>query len=142
MSVRNLTAEVHIYDAPAETIIFWHINMFCVLLKTNAQMPNPEQGQICTETSNDVVDLPRRSAYSIFDPGRDTGSSLGPCEQDRVAPVEPPCATIAKKEKVMKSPGKVIVTVFWDTERLLRVDFPDYGINMNLEYYASLLKRL
>ena len=56
--------------------------------------------------------------------------------------MEPPCATIAKKEKVMKSPGKVIVTVFWDTERLLRVDFLDYGINMNLEYYASLLKRL
>ena len=78
MSVRNLTAEVHMYDAPAETIIFWHIDIFCVLLKTNAQMPNPEQGQLCTETSSDVVDLPRRSAYSIFDPGRDPGSSLGP----------------------------------------------------------------
>ena len=78
MSVRNLTAEVQIYDAPAETIIFWHINMFCVLLKTNAQMPNPEQGQICTETFSDVLDLPRIFAYSIFDPGRDTGSSLGP----------------------------------------------------------------
>ena len=74
MSARNLTAEVQIYDAPAETIIFWHINMFCVLLETNAQMPNPEQGQICTETSSDVLDLPRTFAYSIFDPERDTGS--------------------------------------------------------------------
>ena len=35
MLVRNHTAEVQIYDAPAETILFWHINMFCVLLKTN-----------------------------------------------------------------------------------------------------------
>ena len=61
------------YDTPAETILFWHINMFCVLLKTNAQMPNPEQGQICTETSSDVLDLPRRFAYSIFDQGRDNG---------------------------------------------------------------------
>ena len=26
-------------------------------------------------------------------------------------------------------PGKVMVTVFWDTARLLRVDFLDYGIN-------------
>ena len=78
MSVRNLTAEVQIYDAPAEAIIFWHINMFCALLKTNAQMPNPEQGQICMETFSDVLDLPRIFAYSIFDPGRDTGSSLGP----------------------------------------------------------------
>ena len=131
MSVRNLTAEVQIYDAPAETILFWHINMFCVLLKTNAQMPNPEQGQICTETSSDVLDLPRRFAYSIFDPGRDAASSLGPWEQERVAPVDPPCATIAKEEKVVKSAGKVMVTVFWDTEGLLRVDFLDYGINMN-----------
>ena len=65
-------------DAPAETILFWHFNMLCVLLKTNAQMPNPEQGQICTEMSSDVLDLPRIFAYSIFDPGRDTGSSLGP----------------------------------------------------------------
>ena len=131
MSVRTLTAEVQIYDAPAETILFWHINMLCVLLKTDTQMPNPEQGQICTETSSDVLDLLRRFAYSIFDPGRDTGSSLGPWEQERVALVEPPCATIAKEEKVVKSAGKVMVTVFWDTARLLRVDFLDYGINMN-----------
>ena len=131
MSVRNLTVEVQIYDAPAETMIFWHINMLCVLLKTNAQMPNPEQGQICTETFSDVLDLPRIFAYSIFDPGRDTGSSLGPWEQERFTPVEPPCATIAKEEKVVNSAGKVMVTVFWDTERLLRVGFLDYGINMN-----------
>ena len=97
MSVRNLTVEVQIYDAPAETILFWHINMFGVLLKTNTQMPNPEQGQICTETSSDVLDLLRRFAYSNFDTGRDTGSSLGPWEQERVALVEPPCATIAKR---------------------------------------------
>ena len=78
MSVRNVTAEVQIYDAPAETILFWHINMLCVHLKTNAQMPNPEQGQICTETSSGVLIRPRRFAYSIFAPGRNTGSSLGP----------------------------------------------------------------
>ena len=35
-----------------------------------------------------------------------------------------------------------MVTVFWDTARLLRVDFLDYSINMNGEFYASLLKRL
>ena len=62
MSVRTLIAEVQIYDAPAETIHFWHINMFCVLLKTDTQMPNPEQGQICTETSSDVLDHLRRFA--------------------------------------------------------------------------------
>ena len=56
--------------------------------------------------------------------------------------MEPPCATIAKEERVVKSAGKVMVTVFWDTARLLRVDFLDYGINMNGEFYASPLKRL
>ena len=141
MSVRNLTAEVRIYDAYAETIIFWHINTLCVHLKTDAQMPNSEQGQICTETSSGVLIRPRRFAYSIFAPVRNTGSSLGPWEQERVAPVEPLCATIAQEEKVVKSAGKVMVTVFSDTERLLRVDFLDYGIYMNWEYYNSLLKR-
>ena len=56
--------------------------------------------------------------------------------------MEPPCATIAKKEKVVKSAGKVMVTVFWDTARLLRIDFLDYGINTNEELYAPLLKWL
>ena len=55
--------------------------------------------------------------------------------------MEPPYATIPKEE-VVKSAGKVMVTMFWDTERLLPVDFLEYGINMNWEYYASLLKRL
>ena len=26
---------MQVYDAPAETILFWHMNMFFVLLKTN-----------------------------------------------------------------------------------------------------------
>ena len=55
--------------------------------------------------------------------------------------MEPLCATIAQEEKVEKSAGKVMVTVSWDTEKLLRVDFLDYDINMNWEYYTSLLKR-
>ena len=58
----------------------------------------------------------------------------------RVAPVEPPYATIAKEEKVVKSVDKVMVTVFWHTERLMRINFLDYGININGEYHASLLK--
>ena len=55
--------------------------------------------------------------------------------------MEPLCATITQEEKVVKSAGKVMVTVIWDTERLLRVDFLDYCIKMNWEYYTSLLKR-
>ena len=46
------------------------------------------------------------------------------------------------KKKKLWSAGKVMTTVFWDTERLLRVDFLDYGINVNWEYYATLLKWL
>ena len=54
--------------------------------------------------SSDVLDLLRRVAYSIFDTGRKTGSSLAPWEQERVALVEPPCATIAKKECPSRQP--------------------------------------
>ena len=43
---------------PPKTILFWHINTLCVHLKTDAQMPNPEQGQICMETSSGVLIRP------------------------------------------------------------------------------------
>ena len=56
--------------------------------------------------------------------------------------MEPSFVMVAKEEKIVKSAREVMVTVFWDTERLLRVEFLDYGININSKYYVSLLKRL
>ena len=47
-----------------------------------------------------------------------------------------------QRRKSCEVSRQVMETVFWDTERLLCVDFLDYGINMNWEYYASLLKQL
>ena len=47
--------------------------------------------------------------------------------------MEATCAKVAKEENVIKSVGKVMLTVFWDTERLLRLDFLAYGINISGE---------
>ena len=42
----------------------------------------------------------------------------------------------------MKSAGKVMATVFWDSRRIIFVDYPEKGRTVTGEYYASLLKQL
>lgn len=47
-----------------------------------------------------------------------------------------------KKFKVSQSAGKIMATVFWDTEGILLIDYKDRGVTITGQYYASLLDRL
>jgi histone-lysine N-methyltransferase SETMAR len=44
------------------------------------------------------------------------------------------------KAKTVASAGKVIVTVFWDCEGIILVDYLEKGRTINAEYYSNLLK--
>lgn len=46
------------------------------------------------------------------------------------------------KFKVSNSAGKTMVTVFWDTQGVILLDYLERGKTMNGVYYAELLKRL
>ncbi|CAH2090362.1 unnamed protein product [Euphydryas editha] len=47
-----------------------------------------------------------------------------------------------KKFKVSQSAGKLMATVFWDSEGILLIDYKDKGVSITEEYYASILERL
>ncbi|XP_045458200.1 uncharacterized protein LOC123668510 [Melitaea cinxia] len=47
-----------------------------------------------------------------------------------------------KKLKVPQSAGKLMATVFWDSEGILLIDYKDKGVSITGEYYASILERL
>lgn len=47
-----------------------------------------------------------------------------------------------KKFKVSQSAGKIMATIFWDTEGILLIDYKERGVSITGEYYASLLDRL
>ena len=47
-----------------------------------------------------------------------------------------------KKAKVIPSAGKVMATVFWDSQGVILIDFLEKGKSITGEYYASLLSNL
>jgi len=47
-----------------------------------------------------------------------------------------------KKFRVQKSVGKVLVSIFWDQDGLLLIDYLPKGQTVNVEYYSSLLVQL
>ena len=47
-----------------------------------------------------------------------------------------------KKAKTVKSAGKVMATVFWDTRGIIYTDYLGEGQTITVAYYASLLHRL
>lgn len=46
-----------------------------------------------------------------------------------------------KKLKVSKSAGKIMATVFWDSEGILLIDYKEKGFDMTGGYYATLLEK-
>ena len=47
-----------------------------------------------------------------------------------------------KKFRVQKSGGKVLASIFWDKDGILRIDYLPKGQTINAEYYLSLLVHL
>lgn len=47
-----------------------------------------------------------------------------------------------KKFKVSQSAGKLMATVFWDSEGILLIDYKDKGVYISGDYYATILEWL
>ncbi|UYV82375.1 hypothetical protein LAZ67_21001863 [Cordylochernes scorpioides] len=63
-------------------------------------------------------------------------SKHNPCNGDTPVPLPP------KKAKTVPSAGKVMVSVFWDSEGVLLLDFLNKGQTITGDYYANLVKQL
>jgi len=51
-------------------------------------------------------------------------------------------STRPQKFRVQKSAGKVLVSIFWDQDGILLIDYIPKGQTINAEYYSSLLVQL
>jgi len=51
-------------------------------------------------------------------------------------------STRPKKFRVQKSAGKFLVSIFWDQDGVLLIDYLPKGQTINAEYYSSLLVQL
>ena len=51
-------------------------------------------------------------------------------------------ASLSPEEaKTVMSSGNVMACIFWDTEVVLLVDYPDKGHTINMAYYTDLLRQ-
>ncbi|GFS24565.1 mariner transposase [Elysia marginata] len=53
-----------------------------------------------------------------------------------------PSSTPPKKAKVTQSSGKVMLSCFWDCDRIIITDYMEKGKTVTGEYYSGLLERL
>jgi len=47
-----------------------------------------------------------------------------------------------QKFRVQKSAGKVLASIFWDQDGILRIDYLPNGQTINAQYYSSLLVQM
>lgn len=146
VSVRKIAAETQVSVGSVETILHEHLHMFKVSARWIPRLLTPEQKQVRKETSREVLDLFNEDPEDFlgrlvtqdetwvphFDPESNAES------RQWKHPASPP----PKKCRVVRSAGKVMVTVFWDADGVLLVDFLEQGRTINGEYYASLLEQL
>jgi len=50
--------------------------------------------------------------------------------------------TPSQKFRVQKSTGEVLVSIFWDQDGILVIDYLPKGQTINAEYYSSLLVQM
>lgn len=146
VSVAWLAAHVGISKGSIGTILHDRLGLSKVSARWVPKMLTPEQKATRVTTSQEVLDLMASDMDGFmarivtqdetwvphFDPETKEESKQW---KHRDSP--PP-----RKFKVTKSAGKVMVTVFWDAQGILLVDFLEQRRTINGDYYADLLSQL
>ena len=79
---------------------------------------------------------------SIYYYGWDLDSPLHTRIQTAVKTLTEASCSAPKKTRSVPSAGKVMVSVFWDAEGILSIDYVERGKTITGEYYPNLLTRL
>lgn len=146
VSVRNIAAETQMSVGSVETILHEHLNMSKVSARWVPRLLTPEQKQVRKETSHELLDLfnedPEDFLARLVTQDETWVPHFDPESKAESRQWKHPASPPPKKCKVVKSAGKVMVTVFWDAGGVLLVDFLEQGRTINGDYYASLLVQL
>lgn len=146
VTIRELAAKVGISVGSVEKIIQDHLHMKKVSARWVPRLLTPFQKQARVDSCRELLELCHDNPDDFFstlvtqdetwvhhyDPETKQQS-----KQWKHASSPPP-----KKARVQASAGKVMLTVFWDQQGVLLIDFLQKGTTINGAYYASLLVKL
>lgn len=143
---KQLAEMVGVYDTTIFKILHDHLGMTKVSARWVPRMLTPPQKQQRVECSRAFLDLCNEDKDGVLS-RIVTGDKTWvhhyepESKQDSMQwykkGTEPP-----KKFKVSQSAGKLMATVFWDSEGILLIDYKDKGVSITGEYYTSILERL
>lgn len=145
LTVRYLAAKVGISATSVETILHQHLRLNKVSARWVPRMLSPSQKMERVRVSTTLLERLNEDPHFMdrlvtqdetwvphFDPETKAESM-----QWKHTDSPPP-----RKFKVAKSVGKIMTTIFWDSEGLLLVDFLQHGMTITGQYYADLLVKL
>ena len=143
---RQLAEMVGVSPTTILNILHQHLGMSKVSARWVPRMLTPLQKQQRVECSREFLDLCGDNKDEVLNrivTGDETWvhyyepeskqDSMQWCKKGAPPP---------KKFKVSQSAGKIMATLFWDTEGILLIDYKDKGVTITGEYYAGLLQRL
>lgn len=143
---KQLAEMVGVSDTTIFKILHDHLGMSKVSARWVPRMLTPPQKQQRVECSRAFLDLCNEDKDGVLSrivTGDETWvhhyepESKQDSMQWHKKGTAPP-----KKFKVSQSAGKLMATVFWDSEGILLIDYKDKGVSITGEYYASILERL
>lgn len=143
---KQLAEMVGVSPATILNILHDHLGMSKVSARWVPRMLTPPQKQLRVEYSKEFLDLCSADKEEIF-------ARLVTADETWVHHYEPESKQESmqwhkkgqpppKKYRVAQSAGKIMATVFWDTEGILLIDYKDKGVSITGEYYADLLRQL
>lgn len=146
VSVGWLAAQVGISRGSIGTILHDHLALSKVSARWVPRMLTPEQKATRVATSTHVLDLMSSNMDDflarIVTQDETWVPHFDPETKEESKQWKHPDSPPPRKFKVVKSAGKVMVTVFWDAQGVLLVDFLEQGHTINGHYYADLLHQL
>lgn len=143
---KQLAEMVGVSDTTIFKILHDHLGMTKVSARWVPRMLTPPQKQRRVECSRTFLDLCNEDKDGLLSrivTGDETWvhhyepESKQDSMQWHKKGTPPP-----KKFKVSQSAGKIMATVFWDSEGILLIDYKDKGVSITGQYYASILERL
>lgn len=126
-------------------ILHDHLGMSKVCARWVPRMLTPLQKQQRVECSREFLDLCSENSVEFMDrivTGDETWVHHYEPDSKQESMQWHKKGRTAKKFKVSQSAGKIMATVFWDSERIFMIDYKDKGVNITGQYYATLLKKL
>ncbi|UYV81002.1 hypothetical protein LAZ67_19002479 [Cordylochernes scorpioides] len=140
MTVRRIEETLGILKTTVDRIMREHLGLGQLSARWVPKLLTPDQKAVRRKLSSDNLALFEANPEEFVNRFV-TMDETGPITSHQ-SPNNNPCNGEPPKAKTVPSAGKVMVSVFWDSEGVLLLDFLNKGQTITGNYYAKLLKQL